>query len=76
VIPGSGEEMLHRFRETPETHSTPILLISALHDLGARARRLGADGFLPKPFHQAELVEALEALMDRNDDDRASRWSP
>jgi len=45
----------------------PILLISAFYDDHANvqnAERCGADGFLPKPFTQKQLIEAVEGLME------------
>jgi CheY-like chemotaxis protein len=48
----------------------PILLISAFYDDYANvqnAQRCGADAFLPKPFTQKQLVEAVQGLLENND---------
>lgn len=37
-----------------------ILLLSALKDVEESARRLGADGFIRKPFELAEVTAAIE----------------
>ena len=48
----------------------PILLISAFYDDHANvqnAERCGADGFLPKPFTQKQLIDAVEGLLEKHD---------
>jgi two-component system response regulator PfeR len=50
-----------------QSHSTPVLLMSAL---GAEADRvsgfqLGADDYLPKPFSMVELRVRIEAILRR-----------
>jgi DNA-binding response OmpR family regulator len=44
----------------------PTVVISALDgaDLRQRVRRAGADAFLAKPFHLADLVDIVERLID------------
>lgn len=54
-------------REGPRT---PILLISAFYDDYANvenAERCGADAFLPKPFTQDQLLQAVKGLLDNPD---------
>jgi DNA-binding response OmpR family regulator len=66
VLPGSGgEELLRAFRATPQTRTTPILVISALGGLRERVGPLGADGFLAKPFRPPDLIKAMHALLER-----------
>jgi len=46
---------------------TPILLISAFYDEYSNrenAKRCGADGFLPKPFTQSQLLEAIQNILN------------
>ncbi|MCK1793671.1 response regulator transcription factor [Pseudomonas violetae] len=65
LLPGlNGLKALTQLRES---HSTPVLLMSAL---GAEADRisgfrLGADDYLPKPFSMAELRVRIEAILRR-----------
>jgi two-component system, OmpR family, alkaline phosphatase synthesis response regulator PhoP len=65
VLPGgtTGAELLRRFRELPETRSVPILVISAIQGLEQRARSLGADATLAKPFKPNHLIEAFQSLL-------------
>ncbi|MBV7480580.1 response regulator transcription factor [Pseudomonas sp. PDM31] len=65
LLPGmDGLAVLTQLRQS---HSTPVLLMSAL---GAEADRisgfrLGADDYLPKPFSMAELRVRIEAILRR-----------
>ncbi|MCF4996663.1 response regulator [Pseudomonas syringae] len=65
LLPGlDGLNVLTQLRHS---HSTPVLLMSAL---GAEADRisgfrLGADDYLPKPFSMAELHVRIEAILRR-----------
>ncbi|WP_435037698.1 response regulator transcription factor [Pseudomonas neuropathica] len=65
LLPGmDGLNVLTQLRQS---HSTPVLLMSAL---GAEADRisgfrLGADDYLPKPFSMTELHVRIEAILRR-----------
>ncbi|MBH8614599.1 response regulator transcription factor [Pseudomonas mohnii] len=65
LLPGlDGLSVLTQLRRS---HSTPVLLMSAL---GAEADRisgfrLGADDYLPKPFSMVELRVRIEAILRR-----------
>ncbi|MEX6506580.1 response regulator transcription factor [Jiella sp. M17.18] len=60
-----GLEVVRRLRENGDR--TPVLVLSALSDLGERVRGLdiGGDDYLCKPFALVELVARLEALLRR-----------
>jgi len=47
--------------------STPILMLTAMDDVSDKVKGLdsGADDYLAKPFHTAELVARIRALMRR-----------
>jgi LmbE family N-acetylglucosaminyl deacetylase/ActR/RegA family two-component response regulator len=63
-LPGTdGVEMI---RSSKAMHpETPILAITAYRDQSYAARAIseGADGFLPKPFDRAQLLEKAEQLV-------------
>lgn len=55
---GSGWEMLHRLRNTPETAKTPVVVVSIV-DQKQLGFSLGAAEYLVKPVSKEILLEAL-----------------
>ena len=67
---GFNVAIIIRSKEREGQH-IPILLISAFYDDHANvknAERCGADGFLPKPFTQKQLIGAVEKLLVNPDE--------
>ncbi len=65
----NGLELIHFIRRSEPYRTTPLLIIStqaAARDVD-RARRLGADAFVRKPFSPEELRSACEKLLDAKD---------
>ena len=65
MMPGlSGLEVLKRLRAD---RSTPVLMVTALGDDLDRilGLELGADDYLPKPFHPRELLARVRAILRR-----------
>ena len=63
ILPGeSGFEICERLKQIDE--HTPVLVLSAIDLQDARdlATRMGADGYLTKPFDPDELVENIETI--------------
>ncbi len=61
----NGWEVLSRVREHEDYKNLPVLMLTAL-DTDADVTRgwaLGADFYLPKPFHGQELVEVVKRLL-------------
>ena len=58
-----GWEVLDVLRSDPSTADLPIVIVTAHGDsnTAARAREVGADGFISKPFRPAELRRIIEA---------------
>jgi DNA-binding response OmpR family regulator len=68
----TGDEVLRWLRDDPATARIPVLLASAMVDLHDRARRLGADAVLEKPYSTEELHSAVERVLALRSGDRAS----
>jgi DNA-binding response OmpR family regulator len=52
-----------------ETKNIPIIMISCFHKLKGKARKVGVDDFIEKPFHLKELLRTVgkyTALHDRS----------
>lgn len=60
-MPGiEGEEITKILKRDPETKKIPIIIISALNDTKDIAKKVGADGFISKPFTIDGLLEVVE----------------
>jgi len=67
ILPGeSGFEVCQRMKQTNGT--IPVLILSAidLADARALADRVGADGYLTKPFDPEELLAKIREIAIRN----------
>jgi putative two-component system response regulator len=62
-----GYELLESVRSTPQGVTVPFLFLSARTERNdvSRARLLGVDDYLFKPFDAPELVNAVRARLDR-----------
>lgn len=66
VMPGmSGYEVCRTIRERPETHLLPVVMVTALDPGEERVKGIeaGADDFLTKPIHAAELLARVQSLL-------------
>lgn len=68
----SGFDVLKQLRSEELTRVLPILILTAKGQQQDRriAEELGADGFVTKPYSNAEVVGAVRQLL--GDDDRAA----
>lgn len=55
-----GFEVARRFQGKEETRSMPIVVMTAMHDPESRAREVGTEYWLAKPFDIGELVNTVE----------------
>lgn len=58
----SGYEVCTRLRADPQTAGTRLIVLSSVPDAKDRltARRLGVDGYVPKPFHPSRLRRLVD----------------
>ena len=68
MLPGrSGYEILTDLRAQPEPQDLPVLMLTARGQARDRelAERAGASRFMTKPFSNADVIDALNALVGR-----------
>lgn len=59
----AGDLVLGYVRSTQQVRNTPVLVVSAHHDVAALAQQYEADGYLKKPFGFGEFQKAIDALL-------------
>ena len=64
-----GFEICQTIRENPDLASTRIVFVSAMvRDVDiAKGMALGADGYIKKPFANAEIMDHVRKLLELND---------
>lgn len=61
----SGFEVCRRIKKGPETKDVPVVLVTALNEMGDIERGIdsGADDFLSKPVNKLELLTRVRSLL-------------
>lgn len=61
----SGFEVCRKLKEDPVTRSIPVMMVTALNELGdiERGVECGIDDFLTKPVNKLELVTRVKSLL-------------
>jgi two-component system alkaline phosphatase synthesis response regulator PhoP len=61
----SGFEVCKKLKDSPQTRSIPIIMVTALNELGdiERGVESGTDDFLSKPVKKLELVTRVKSLL-------------
>jgi len=61
----SGFEVCRRLKNNPETKAIPVVMVTALNELGDVERGVdcGADDFLSKPINKLELLTRVKSLL-------------
>jgi signal transduction histidine kinase len=65
----NGYEVLQELRRSPDTSSTPFILMTARSDRDSMryGMKLGADDFITKPFTTQELLETIQTRLERRE---------
>ena len=74
-MPGmSGFELLQRVREDAQVGQTPFILLTSLQERRdmRQGMNLGADDYITKPLRPRELVDAVQAQLNRQNVRRAA----
>lgn len=67
MMPGiNGIQLCKLFQSIPELKHIPIIIVSALNDIGSRkdAANAGAKDFITKPLRPADLAEKISTLLN------------
>ena len=60
-MPGmAGDELIHKLRENPKTKAIPVIVSSAAENIVEYATKIGAQGYLKKPFKLTQISELIE----------------
>ena len=61
----SGFEVCRKIKEDPKTRSIPVMMVTALNELGdiERGVESGTDDFLTKPVNKLELITRVKSLL-------------
>jgi len=61
----SGFEVCRKLKDDPKTRSIPIMMVTALNELGdiERGVESGTDDFLSKPVNRLELITRVKSLL-------------
>jgi CheY-like chemotaxis protein len=57
-----GFWVLHKLRENPKTRRIPVVFITIAENKRAEALRLGANGFVTKPFLKDDLRQVINRI--------------
>lgn len=66
-LPGmSGLEAIRILKDDPATRTIPVIALTAfaMKDEEEKIRASGCDGYLAKPFHNKELLAAVDRLLE------------
>lgn len=61
----SGFEVCQKLKDDPKTRSIPVMMVTALNELGdiERGVEAGTDDFLTKPVNKLELLTRVKSLL-------------
>jgi len=67
MLPGGGGfAVAERLKQSQVTHCIPIIFLTGIAGGEERAYRLGASGYVMKPYHPDELLETIHRALEKN----------
>ena len=65
MIPGGGGFVVaERLKQSQNTHHIPIIFLTGISGGEERAYKVGATGYLMKPYHPDELLETIHKALE------------
>jgi DNA-binding response OmpR family regulator len=66
MIPGGGGFVVaERLKQSTATHHIPIIILTGISGGEERAYKVGASGYVMKPYHPDELMETIHRALER-----------
>lgn len=67
MIPGGGGFVVaERLKQSTATHHIPIIILTGISGGEERAYKVGASGYVMKPYHPEKLLETINNALDIN----------
>ena len=67
MLPGGGGfAVAERLKQSQVTHRIPIIFLTGIAGGEEKAYRLGASGYVMKPYHPDELLETIHRALEKN----------
>jgi DNA-binding response OmpR family regulator len=67
MLPGGGGfAVAERLKQSQVTHRIPIIFLTGIAGGEERAYRLGASGYVMKPYHPDELLQIIHRALEKN----------
>lgn len=65
MIPGGGGfVVVERLKQSTATHHIPIIILTGISGGEERAYKVGASGYVMKPYHPEKLLETINNALD------------
>lgn len=65
MIPGGGGFVVaERLKQSTATHHIPIIILTGISGGEERAYKVGASGYVMKPYHPEKLLESINNALD------------
>ena len=60
----NGTDICAGLKQDERTAKVPVLMMSALHEAGAKCSQAGADDFIAKPFEMEDLLDKINKILE------------